>query len=64
MIDSLFLCFFSFRFFLVAIVGPRWRGTEGEFQSLEDLIDSSGVDPREDDWSMRDFSRCELPVEV
>ena len=53
MIDSLFLVY---SLFLVAVVGPCWRGTEGEFQSLEDLIDSSGVDPREDDWSVRDFS--------
>ena len=62
MIDSLFVSFF-FLFFLVAVVRP-WRRAKGEFQSLEDLVDSSSMNPWKDDWGMRDFSGCELSVEM
>ena len=61
MIDS--LCFVFLSFFLVAVV-RSWRRAKGEFQSLEDLVDSSSMDPRKDDWGMRDFSGCELSVEM
>ena len=63
MIDSLFVSFFFLFFFLVAVVRP-WRRAKGEFQSFENLVDSSGMDPGKDDWSMRDFSGCELSVEM